>query len=82
MEEDERGEMCNALWMLWPSSIYERLMTTGRPASKSLPSDGGGDKRPSDTKIETMTSTNPSLIYEHEAGLKTESMAMTKLKIH
>ena len=57
-------------------------MTTGRPASKSLPSDGGGDKRPSDTKIETMTSTNPSLIYEHEAGLKTDIMTMTKLKIH
>ena len=37
MEEDERGEMCKALCMLWPSSIYERLMTTGRPASKSLP---------------------------------------------
>ena len=54
--------MCNALCMLWPSSIYERLMTTGRLASKSLPSDGGGDKRPSYTEIETMTSTNPSLI--------------------
>ena len=58
----EGGDHRCALCMLWPSSIYERLMTTGRLASKSLPSDGGGDKRPSYTEIETMTSTNPSLI--------------------
>ena len=29
---------------LWPSSIYERLMTGG--LARSSPGDGGGDKRP------------------------------------